>query len=241
LEGVASVPQICVVDEQSVFRIGLCALIESNIPRVELKQASSLVEVTPAERKNCPFDLVLLDPGSSGFYSINAVRKACDAIPASRYAIVSASDSRRNILLSLGAGFHGFVSKHLRDDDIVRAINDILAGRIYVPPAIAESTNEAAGGVARPAPMPKINHPKLTQRQREVLLLLVRGMSNKEIARQLGIAESTTRIHTTALIHALGVRNRTEAAFSTAKLIDLFMQQSTLSPTLSPGATDQDK
>jgi DNA-binding NarL/FixJ family response regulator len=231
-------PKICVVDEHSVFRIALCALIDSNIPRAELVQASSLVEAIPA-KQNCPFDLVLLDPGSSGFHSLDATRKACDAIPASRFAIVSASDSRRNILLGLRAGFHGFVSKRLRDDDIVRAINDLLAGRIYVPPVIAESTGETEGAVAGPAPTPEINYPKLTRRQREVLSLLVRGMSNKEIARQLGIAESTTKIHTTALIHALGVRNRTEAAFSTAKLTDL---RPTLSPSLSPPrATDRDK
>jgi ATP/maltotriose-dependent transcriptional regulator MalT len=65
-------------------------------------------------------------------------------------------------------------------------------------------------------------------------------MSNKEIARALGIAESTTKIHTAALIHALGVRNRTEAAFSTATLLDLFKQQPVCNPILAPGSTNQE-
>lgn len=109
-----------------------------------------------------------------------------------------------------------------------------------MPPAIAEAPNSPAGAAAAPMPSPKIEHPKLTRRQLEVLSLLVHGMSNKEIARELGIAESTTKIHTAALIHALGVRNRTEAAFSTANLIDRFIERPMLGPMLSSDSTDQD-
>ena len=234
-------PKILVVDDHSVFREGLCALVESNIPHAEVLPASCLVDYISQVRTRRPFDLALLDPGRSGFDSIDAIRKDCEAIAANRLAIISTLNSRKNILLVLGAGFHGFLPKRLRDDEILGAIIDILAGRIYVPPAIAEAAAERAdNATAPPMPTPKINFPNLTRRQREVLSLLVHGMSNKEIARALGIAESTTKIHTAALIHALGVRNRTEAAFSTATLLDLFKQQPVCNPILAPGSTNQE-
>lgn len=93
-------PRILIIDEHSAFRVALNSLLELSIPQAELLQAGSLVEVLPDGRINRPFDIVLLDPGSSGFYAMDAVRKTCDAIPASRFAIISASDSRKNILLA---------------------------------------------------------------------------------------------------------------------------------------------
>jgi DNA-binding NarL/FixJ family response regulator len=132
---------------------------------------------------------------------------------------MSSSDTRTDILASLAAGFHGFISKHQSDTDILAAITDILSGRIYVPSSLAE-----VGNGARRATLPTLSTGadalKLTKRQREVLSLLARGRSNKEIARALEIAEATTKIHMAALLRALGVRNRTEAAFKAGNLIN---------------------
>ena len=75
------------------------------------------------------------------------------------------------------------------------------------------------GGEEVPMLTTEVDLPKLTKRQREVLSLLAGGKSNKEIARVLGIAEATTKIHMAALLRALGVRNRTEAAFKAANLV----------------------
>lgn len=231
-------PRILVIDEYSVFREGLCSLIESNIPAAEALPARGFADFFSQGGIAGPFDLALLDPGPSGFNSIDAIRKNCEAIAANRLAIISAFDSRENILCALGSGFHGFLSKRLHDDEILEAINNILAGRIYVPTTIAETTVVEADPAPPPMPPPEINYPKLTRRQREVLALLVRGMSNKEIARALGIAESTTKIHTAALIHALGVRNRTEAAFNMASLIRSLKQQTVGSSNQAPAATN---
>jgi DNA-binding NarL/FixJ family response regulator len=119
----------------------------------------------------------------------------------------------------LAAGFHGFISKHQSDTDILAAITDILSGRIYVPSSLAEVGNGARRATP-PALSTEADVLKLTKRQREVLSLLARGRSNKEIARALEIAEATTKIHMAALLRALGVRNRTEAAFKAGNLIN---------------------
>jgi DNA-binding NarL/FixJ family response regulator len=141
-----------------------------------------------------------------------------------RFAIVSASDTRADILATLAAGFHGFISKHQSDNEIVAAVTSILAGQIYVPASFAtigdgNAVSSRFDREALPTLSTEADVLKLTKRQREVLSLLARGLSNKEIARALDIAEATTKIHMAALLRGLGVRNRTEAAFKAANLV----------------------
>jgi DNA-binding NarL/FixJ family response regulator len=215
-------PRILVLDEHAVYRTGLREFIGAQIPRAEVIEASSLIQALTLIR-NGAFDLVLIgvDLSSIGLDSLKAARETS---PATRFAIISASDTRADILASLAAGFHGFISKHQSDADIIAAITDMMSGRIYVPGSLAEAGNgDTLGGrfsgEALPTLSTRADVLKLTKRQREVLLLLARGKSNKEIARVLEIAEATTKIHMAALLRALGVRNRTEAAYRAGNLV----------------------
>jgi DNA-binding NarL/FixJ family response regulator len=174
--------------------------------------------------RNRVFDLVLMGTGQSGLGPLDTLKAAREASPSTRFAIVSASDARADILAALAAGFCGFLSKHQSDAEILAAISDVLSGRIYVPAMLAGVGNGDAlssqfDREALPTYSTKADALKLTKRQREVLSLLVRGLSNKEIARALDIAEATTKIHMAGLVRALGVRNRTEAAFKATELI----------------------
>jgi DNA-binding NarL/FixJ family response regulator len=109
------------------------------------------------------------------------------------------------------------VHKLQSDEELLTAVSDLLSGRIYVPGWVADTHDE---DLDRPTHSHIQRETlKLTSRQNEVLNLLARGMSNKEIARELNIAEGTSKIHTAALLRALGARNRTEAAFMAAKLV----------------------
>lgn len=213
-------PRILLVDERSVYRMGLRSLIEASFPHAELLEASNLLQAFSQIKTEGYVDLVLIDLDLSRFHSLTPLKAACDASPATRWAIISAADTRADILACLAAGFHGFISKHQADDDILGAVTDLLSGRIYVPYSVAEASDASFGGEALPIISGEADLLKLTARQREVLSLIAHGMSNKEIARALHIAEATTKIHTAALLRALGVRNRTEAAFKAAKLID---------------------
>ena len=208
--------RILVFDEQNVYRTGLRSLIGARVPRAEVIEASSLIQAL-SQIRNGAFDLVLVGVDLSSF--------GREASPATRFAIISASDTRADILASLAAGFHGFISKHQSDTDILAAITDILSGRIYVPWSLAQAGDGGVlGGRFRGEALATLSTEadlfKLTKRQREVLSLLVRGKSNKEIARALAIAEATTKIHMAALVRALGVRNRTEAAYKAGKLVN---------------------
>jgi DNA-binding NarL/FixJ family response regulator len=215
-------PQILVVDEQGIYRTGLCHLLRAGLPRADVIDANNLNEAL-SQIRNRVFDLVLVGTGQSGLGTLDPLKTAREASPSTRFAIVSASDTRADILAALAAGFCGFISKHQSDAEIIAAISDILSGQIYVPATLAEVGNGDARGSqfdreALPTLSTEADVLNLTKRQREVLSLLVRGLSNKEIARALDIAEATTKIHMAALVRALGVRNRTEAAFKAAEL-----------------------
>jgi DNA-binding NarL/FixJ family response regulator len=215
--------RILVVDEQAVYRRGLRELIATKVPSAEVIEASSLVRALSRELQSNTFDLVLVGTGPSNSAERDTLKATREALPATRFAIVSASDKRADILASLAAGFHGFISKRQSDTEVLAAVTDILAGRIYVPASFAKMSDgdDLCGRFNReavPALSTEADVLKLTKRQREVLTLLARGLSNKEIARALAITEATTKIHMTALLRGLGVRNRTEAAFKAATI-----------------------
>ena len=214
---------VLVLDEQTFYRIGLRSLISSEIPHAEVIEASSLPQALDRIR-NSTIELVLVGMDRPKLGSFDSLKAAREASPTTRFAIVSASDTRADILATLAAGFHGFISKDQSDTEILAAVTSILAGQIYVPASFAKKGNDdvlGSGFDREGSPTLRIaaDVSKLTKRQREVLTLLSQGRSNKEIARALDIAEATTKIHMAALLRALGARNRTEATFKAADLV----------------------
>jgi DNA-binding NarL/FixJ family response regulator len=204
---------ILVIDEHRVYRSGIRELIEARIQRARVVEASGFEALAESRY----FDLVLIDSGSLSYRLFDLLKEVHELSPTTRFAVMSASNTRADVLNCLSAGFHGFVHKLQPDEELLTAINDLLSGRIYVPRWIADGDDD------RPEVPPSINTRveslKLTRRQNEILPLIAQGMSNKEIAAHLSIAEGTTKLHTAALLRALGARNRTEAAFMAAKLI----------------------
>ena len=192
------------------------------MPRAEVIEANNPSEALGQIRASA-FDLVLAGTDRSAVEHFDFLKATREATPATRFAIVSASDTRADILAALAAGFHGFISKQQPDAEILAAITYILSGQIYVPTTLTEASNDEVRSSqfdreALPTHSTEADVAKLTKRQHEVLSLVVRGLSNKEIARVLDIAEATTKIHMAALLRALGARNRTEAAFKAIKI-----------------------
>ena len=204
---------ILVVDDHGVYRAGLRGVIQAQFPNDRVVEAPKLSSVG----SNSFFDLILIDSGSLSYEALDLLAEFYEVTPATRVAVMLTSKSRADVLYYLSAGFHGVMHKLQPDAELLAAIGDLLSGRIYVPGWLAETHDE---DLTRPPPADIQQEVlKLTPRQKEVLNLLARGMSNKEVARELNIAEGTSKIHTAALLHTLGARNRTEAAFMAAKLI----------------------
>jgi len=177
--------------------------------------AAKLSSVTSDEL----FDLILIDAGCLSYETLDLLDEFHEVSPETRVAIMVIAKTRAEVLNYLSAGFHGVVHKLQPDEELLAAVADLLSGRIYVPGWLADASDEDIGGLTPANIRQEAPALKLTPRQTEVLHLLARGMSNKEVARKLNIAEGTSKIHTAALLRALGARNRTEAAFMAAKLV----------------------
>jgi DNA-binding NarL/FixJ family response regulator len=211
-------PRILIVDDHLMYRKALRDALESHIAKTYVVEADSLESACKRLDPDGCFDLSLIDLSTAGV-SFQALHGLHECYPKTRFAAMMALAMRADIMRSLDAGLYGFVSKSQSDSEILGAIKDMLSGRVYVPVSltkVGERTMNGSGAridhlsprLDRSEALPD----KLTPRQREVLALLARGMSNKEIARALRIAEGTTKIHASGVLRVLGVRNRTEAA-----------------------------
>ena len=150
-------------------------------------------------------DLVLLDislPGMDGFEALSRLRAEHPDVPV---VMLSSSEERTDVRRALEGGAAGFIPKSTRGAVLVGALELVLAGGVYVPPLMVESEP--------PAPIAG-----LTERQIEVLRLIARGLTNREVCAVLGIAEGTVKTHVARIYEALEVSNRTEAAMRLREL-----------------------
>jgi len=211
---------VLIADDHSLYRTGLGFLLKDKLGFETIVEAATFDVALDRLSDQSAFELALFDlamPGISGPDSLGIVK---EIYPDLRVAIVSGSEDRNDVLKAVATGLSGYVPKSLPDDEIVAALHDILDGRIYVPrfmtvsgpapaehPAAAAEPAERRGGPGGGA----VTKP-ISPRQRDVLDCVRRGLSNKEIARELDIAEGTVKIHLAALFSHFGARNRTELA-----------------------------
>lgn len=211
--------RILIADDHPLFRDGLRRLVETLDEHVTVLETASLPEALKASHGDS-FDLLLIDlrmPGMDGF---NGIRSLKAAVPKPPLVIVSGFESRQNAELSLQAGAAGFIPKTAAASVVLNALKLVLLGEIYLPPSLLygqgglDDRTEAESPPSGPAPRtfdPTLLAP-LTQRQYDVLALLGRGKSNKDIAETLGISEGTVKVHVGAILKVLGASNRTQAA-----------------------------
>lgn len=209
-----------VADDHGLYRMGLAFTLKDRLGFDDVEEASSLDEALEKLGEIGDVALALFDlsmPGMASAASLAAVRECYPDLP---IAVVSASEDRKDVLEALAAGVNGFVPKRLIEDDLVAALQAIVAGAIFVPASLASSMpprTPAPDTAERTGEPPDLS--RLTPRQRDVLALLLRGHSNKEIARDLDLGHGTVKIHLAALFRHLGVRNRAAAVATAAALL----------------------
>ncbi len=160
------------------------------------------------------FDLSM--PGLATPANLRAVR---ECFPQTRVAVISGSNSRRDMLLAFEAGVHGYMLKSLGITELTTALETIFNGGIYAPPSLADisSTLPEPLKEARSSDAESEGANPLTPRQQDVLDLLVKGKTNREIALALGLGEGTVKIHMAAIFRYFGVNNRAAAAVAGAR------------------------
>jgi DNA-binding NarL/FixJ family response regulator len=212
------VMKILVVDDHVLIREALHGVLK------ELKGDAAIIEAPDSRRamqcieEHPDLDLILLDlnlPDSSGFDTLADMR---EHYPAISVVMLSASNDRDDIARALHLGALGFIPKSARREVMLSAFELIFAGGIYVPPEILDRPHAVPPMPPRAGPPPSAAELGLTQRQMDVLALMMRGNSNKVICRALGIAEPTVKNHVTAILKALKASNRTEAVVAAGAL-----------------------
>lgn len=210
--------KILIGDDHVLFREGLRRLLEQLKEGSEFLEASSFDELLVMCDGDATFDLVLTDlrmPGWPGFSGIQMLR---DKQPAAKVVVISASEAHADVRDALEHGAAGYIPKSSSVKIMLSALDLIFSGGVYVPPTVLREPGEAVEPRPAVPPADPALEQLLTQRQREVLERLREGKSNKQIAHELGLSEGTVKIHVTAVMRSLGVRNRTQAVIASGDI-----------------------
>ncbi len=204
--------RVVVCDDHPVVREGIAAMLETQPDIVVVGEASDGVEIV-ARVAQGGVDIVLMDLQMPHFDGAEATRRIRAMPDAPQVIILTAYDTDERILEAVQAGAQGYLLKGAPRGDIFNAVRVVYGGGSLLQPAVANSLLRAIAAAGRgqsvPATLPAIE--TLTEREREVLVLIAKGFRNREIADALFISERTVKFHANALYQKLHVESRTEA------------------------------
>ncbi len=193
--------RVMLVDDHPAFRKGMAALIESEPDLQVVAEAADGLEALEVFRRKRP-DVVLMDlrlPGMGGVEATIAIRKE---FPDARIIVLTTFDLDEDIYRAIQSGAKSYLLKDTPDELLAGTIRAVYAGQQPLLPKVAERLAE------------RQQRAELSQRETEVLQLLIKGRSNKEIGAALFVCEDTVKAHLKTLFAKLGVQDRTEAAIS---------------------------
>ncbi len=211
--------QILIADDHALLRRGLIELLHSVYPDWEFLQASTLDETTELLNVH-RVGLLILDLKMPGMNSVHTIHSLRTKYPDLSVTILTGSDDRAMILQCLSAGVHGYILKSAASEQLVQAVETILAGGIYVPPLLSHVPHEDEPVMAVRENVTLSPNLPMTGRQLEVLKLLAEGRCTKDIARALGLGIGTVKVHLAGVYRALGAHSRMEAVVKAGKFHD---------------------
>ena len=211
---------LLVVDDHTLFRRGLIALLGQDTGLHVVGEAGDAAEALRLVPTLQP-DVILLDNHLPGVMGVDAIRGLREVSPRSRVLMLTVSEDSQDLAAALRNGAQGYLLKTIDGDLLAQAIRRAAQGEPVVSPElmgklVAAFQSQGAPSAASPVPAPEVAAPDsgtpLSPREEEVLREIARGMSNKEIARVLDIAETTVKIHVQHILRKLGLTSRVQAA-----------------------------
>jgi len=202
--------RVLVADDDDLMRAGLIELLTVDREIEVVGQASTGREAVERARALAP-DVVLMDVRMPDLDGIAATRELSDSVPESRVLILTTFEQDDYVFGALRAGASGFLLKRTRPEDLIAAVHAIAAGDSLLSPSVTRRVIDRMAQQPAPDLADNGRLASLTRREREVLELIARGMSNREIASTLVVEESTVRTHVKRILMKLGLRDRVQA------------------------------
>jgi len=204
--------RVLLVDDQRLMREGLRVLLELE-PGMEVAGEASSGEEALASYAALQPDVVLMDVRMPGMDGVEATRRLCARWPTARVIILTTFDDDAYVFEGLRAGALGYLLKDVSGSELAKAIRTIAAGGALIEPSVARKVVAEFARLAPPARGVDAGLLEpLSAREREVLTGIALGLTNREIAERLMLAEGTVKNYVTAILQKLGVRDRTQAA-----------------------------
>jgi DNA-binding NarL/FixJ family response regulator len=218
--------KILIVDDHLLVREGLREVLKQFDANTEVLGAANVAEALRAVETSADLDLILLDlalPDASGFSALQKLRQDRSDVPV---VVLSASTDPTDAVRCIKAGAAGFIPKSASAGVLLGAVRLVLSGGVYLPPEVllaqcaygqetARSHIDVAGTARSQIDAAAFG---LTERQAQVLTLLIQGKTNKEIGRALDLAEQTVKAHISGVLRALNVTTRAQAIIAVAQL-----------------------
>ncbi len=202
---------VLVADDHALVRAGLREVLTQLAPGLRVLEAANADEVMACLAAVANLDLILLDLFMPGAEGLELLGRVCSSAGSAPVVVLSGSENTAHVRAALDLGAAGYVPKSCRSDVLISALQLVLAGGVYLPAEVLQSPHQPAQSAATCLPQVDAPCQGLTVRQQEVLRLLGRGWSNKQIARALAVSDNTVKVHVAAVLRLLGANNRTEA------------------------------
>jgi DNA-binding NarL/FixJ family response regulator len=214
--------KILVVDDHPLIRQALQNVLHQLDATVQILEAADCARALDLAAAHTDLDIILLDlylPGMGGLDVLSLLRERYPGLPV---VVLSASNDRETVLGAIEKGAMGFIPKSSSNEVMLSALRLVMSGGIYLPPEILGNHSAAidisVATSSAPSPTRSPTDLGLTERQLQVLALMVQGKSNKLISRELNLAEGTVKIHVSAILKALNVTSRTQAVVTISRL-----------------------
>ena len=206
--------KLVLVDDHTLFREGMLHVLRQLDEGALIFEASCCADAFSLVDQHSDIDLILLDlglPDMGGMHGLEILRERAPMLPV---VMLSATYDRNTVQTALDNGASGFIPKSSTSQIMIGALKLVLSGGVYLPPLLLQPGET----LAKKSGQYFQDTQALTERQREVLMLLAEGKPNKVIARALNLTEGTVKIHLAAIFKVLHVTNRTEALLAAQKL-----------------------
>jgi DNA-binding NarL/FixJ family response regulator len=195
----ASRIRVLVVDDHPIMRFGIATIIDATPDMTTVAQAGSGEEAVELYEQHLP-DITLMDLRLPGMSGVDAIRAIMARHRNAKFVVLTTYEGDEDIHQALEAGARSYIIKGMPHNALVSALRRVHAGGRFLPPPVSRALSS------------RTPNSDLSSREREVLKLIVNGRSNREIANDLGITESTVKCHVGVILLRLNVSDRTQAA-----------------------------